>query len=189
LAPVPTVRPDWPEWDASLDAVLARGAAAIRAYPQLWGMAPGDAALRALALRCAQHRCPLVLTVRFEDLRQRHSLDVAPDLSAAHVRELARAKTGAALVVTAASRELIEEVHWGLTPGERTHVFWDISWLWGPPSDECSHLFRTVGAQRFLFGTMWPLRLTQHARANLELVEADVATLDLASPEELFGSK
>lgn len=189
LAPVPAVRPDWPEWEATLDDCLTRGAVAVRAYPQLWGLSAGDQALRTLAMRCAQRRCPLILTARFEDVRQRHLLDIAPDLSAAHIRELARAGTGAALVVTAASRELIEEVHWGLTSAERARVFWDISWLWGPPSDECSHLFRTVGASRFLFGTMWPLRLAQHARANLELAETDVADLPLGSPEELFGSK
>ena len=35
--------------------------------------------------------------------------------------------------------DFIEEVHWGLTPVEREHVFWDTSWIWGPPLDDLFH--------------------------------------------------
>lgn len=183
LRAAPIVRPDWPAWSESLQALADAEAAAIRAYPQLWGFGPGDARLAALGSRCAALGLPLVLTVRFEDLRQRHQLDAAPDLSAAHVRELARAGTGARIVVTAAGREFVEEVHWGLTPRERELVFWDISWIWGPPTDDLSHLLRTIGAGRFVLGTMWPLRLAQLARANLALLEGDVGESSLGDPE------
>ena len=182
LFAVPTIRPDWPQWNRALDEAVEHGAVAVRAYPQHWGLGPGDARLRALAAACAKARLPVVLTVRFEDLRQRHGVDTAADLSAAHVRELARAGTMARIIVTAAGRELIEEVHWGLTPDERSRVFWDISWLWGPPVDDLSHLFRTLGAGRFLYGSMWPLRLVQGPRSNLALLESDVATPELADP-------
>jgi hypothetical protein len=49
-------------------------------------------------------------------------------------------------------------------------VWWDIGWLWGPPEDHLAHIVQTVGAARLLFGTHWPLRLTQLARANLDLL-------------------
>lgn len=182
LRAAPIVRPDWPRWEGSVHELRVRGAAAIRAYPQLWSFGPGDGRLRDLAHACAEEHLPLVLTVRFEDLRQRHPLDVAPDLSAAHVRELARAGTGARIVVTAAGREMIEEIHWGLTPDERARVFFDISWIWGPPVDELSHLFRTVGSDRFVYGSMWPLRLVQGPKANLALLESDVSGATLADP-------
>ena len=174
LRPVPVVRPDWPGWRETLSGAVAAGAPAVRAYPQLWGMGAEDAGMHALAAACARDACALVLTVRFEDVRQRHPLDVAPELSAAHVRALARAGTGATLVVTAAGREFIEEVHWGLTPTERAAVTWDFSWIWGPPVDDLAHLFGTIGIERFAYGTMWPLRLTQGARANLALLPADL---------------
>ena len=77
---------------------------------------------------------------------------------------------------------MIEEIHWGLTPDERSHVFYDFSWVWGPPSDELATLFRTVGAARFVYGTMWPLRLTQGARANLALLPDELAECKLADP-------
>ncbi|HEX4936104.1 MAG TPA: hypothetical protein VFV33_23145 [Gemmatimonadaceae bacterium] len=182
LLPAPVVRPDWPGWRDALQALAEGGAAAIRAYPQLWGFGAGDGRLCELAVACARAGVPLVLTVRFEDVRQRHPFDVAGDLSAAHVRELVRAVAResrpndrpARIVVTAAGRELVEEVHWGLTPAERALVFFDFSWIWGPPSDELATLFRTVGSERFVYGTMWPLRLTQGARANLALLPAEL---------------
>jgi hypothetical protein len=180
LHPVPTIRPDWPKWRAALDDVAERGAAAIRAYPPQWGLGPHDANMLALARACGELGLVLVLTVRFEDLRQRHSLDTAGDLTAAAVRALARVSSSARLVVTAAGRELIEEVHWGLTPDEQARVFWDISWIWGPPEDHLAKLFRSIGASRFVYGTQWPLRLTQTARSNLDLLPDDLATSSLA---------
>lgn len=182
LVPVPIVRPDWPGWETHVAAFGREGVPAVRAYPQLWGMGAGDVRLARLAGACASHGIALLLTVRFEDLRQRHALDVAGDLSAAHVRELARAGTGARLVVTAAGREMIEEIHWGLTPSERARVFYDFSWVWGPPADELATLFRTMGSERFVFGTMWPLRLAQGARANLALLPDESGGWRLADP-------
>ena len=74
--------------------------------------------------------------------------------------------------------------HIALTPDERARVFWDFSWVWGPPEDELAHLFRTIGAERFVYGTGWPLRLTQGPRANLALLPDELrwsALTDLAS--------
>jgi len=124
----------------------------------------------------------LVLTVRFEDLRQRHAMDVAGDLSAAAVRALARSGDAVRLIVTAAGRDMIEEVHWGLTPVEQRRVLWDISWIWGPPEDHLAKLLRTIGPERFVFGTQWPLRLTQTPRANLDLLPDDARGVSLADP-------
>ena len=182
LACVPIVRPDWPSWENTLGWCRDQGAPAVRSYPVHWGLAAGDPALAELAAACAEHAIALILTVRFEDLRQRHTLDVAHDLPAATVRELARAGTGARIIVTAASRDMIEEVHWGLTPNEQSRVWWDISWIWGPPEDHLAHLFRTIGSERFIYGTGWPLRLAQTARANLALLPDELRAAPLSDP-------
>lgn len=176
LLPAPVIRPDWPGWQQSLRDVAVQGAAAVRAYPMHWGMGPHDAGMRALASACGEIGIPLVLTVRFEDLRQRSALDVAGDLSAAHIRALARVGSSVNLVVLGAGRELLEETHWGLTPHEQQRVHWDFAWIWGPPEDHLAHLFRTVGAERFIYGTHWPLRLVQNSRAGLDLLPADLRT-------------
>lgn len=170
LHPAPIVRPDWPRWERTARDLVEQGAKAIRAYPMHWGMGPHDPSMRALALACGELRVPLLLTVRFEDLRQRSALDVAGDLTAAHVRTLARAGERVRLVVAGAGKEFLEEVHWSLTPDEQRRVFWDFAWIWGPPEDHFAHLLRTVGAHRFVYGTHWPLRLTQNSRANLDLL-------------------
>ena len=189
LRPVPAVRPDWPNWDRSVREAADAGAPAIRAYPRQWGMGPHDAGMRELAVASGEQGMALVLTVRFEDLRQRHSMDVAGDLSAAAVRALARAGDSVRLVITAAGREMIEEVHWGLTPEERTRVFWDISWIWGPPEDQLAKLFRTIGAERFVFGTQWPMRLMQTPRANLDLLPDDLRGARLADPAAICARR
>ena len=185
LRPAPIVRPDWPRWEHTLEEALDRGAAAIRAYPMHWGMGPYDPSMRELALACGAVGVPLLLTTRFEDLRQRSPLDVASDLTAAHVRALARADASVRLVVTGAGREMLEETHWGLTPAEQGRVHWDFAWIWGPPEDHLAHLFRTVGAERFVYGTHWPLRLAQNPRANLELLPAELRDASITDASTL----
>jgi predicted TIM-barrel fold metal-dependent hydrolase len=188
LRPVPTVRPDWPNWEGELRMAADHGAPAVRAYPPQWGVGPNDPRMQELAIAAGERGMALVLTVRFEDLRQRHTMDSAGDLSAAAVRWLARAGDDVRLVVTAAGREMIEEVHWGLTPAEQRRVFWDISWIWGPPEDQLAKLFRTVGSSRFVFGTQWPLRLTQTPRANLDLLPEDVRGAPLAGADTICAA-
>lgn len=177
LHPASAVRPDWPGWERELARALDHDARAIRAYPMQWGLAAGDAGMARLAGACGEAGVPLLLTVKFEDVRQRHPLDAASDLSGAHVRALARATGGGRspqVIVLGAGRELVEECHWALTPGERSRLYWDVSWIWGPPEDHLAKLFRTVGADRFVFGTAWPLRLTQVPVATLDLLPEDV---------------
>ena len=140
-----------------------------------------------LAVAAGEASLPLILTVKFEDLRQRHPLDVAGDLTAAAIRNIARADERVRLIVTAAGREMIEEVHWSLRPTEQGRVFWDISWIWGPPEDHLAKLFRTIGASRFVYGTQWPMRLTQTPRATLDLLPDDLAGSRLADPRDVFS--
>jgi predicted TIM-barrel fold metal-dependent hydrolase len=182
LDPAPAVRPDWPRWERELSRAVDEGAVAIRAYPAQWGLGPEHPALVDLARACAKVGLPVLLTVRFEDGRQRHAIDVAGDLPAATIRGVARAGTNARIVVVAAGRAMIEEVHWVLTPAERELVWYDTSWIWGAPEGDFAHLLRTVGAARFVYGTGWPLRLAQVTRANLALLPPDLSGARLADP-------
>jgi predicted TIM-barrel fold metal-dependent hydrolase len=185
LRPVPCVRPDWPQWERALRIAAERGVSAIRAYPPQWGLGPQDPSVIDLAAACGESGLVLVLTTRFEDARQRHWMDSAGDLSGAAIRSIARASERVHVVVCAASRALIEEVHWGLTPAERVRVWWDISWLWGPPQDDLAHLLRSCGADRFVYGSAWPLRLTQTPRANLALLPDDIAGAQLTTADAI----
>jgi hypothetical protein len=191
LRPAPAIRPDWPRWEEQLRIAEEEGAQAVRAYPAQWGLGARHPALTELAIAAGERRLPIVLTVRFEDLRQRHALDVAPDLDAATIREIARSDAMGAdrmrIVVTCAGHELVEEVHWGLTSDEQQRVLWDISWIWGPPDDHFARLIGTIGAERFVFGSQWPLRLIQTPRALLDLLPGGIDAAQLRRADALFG--
>jgi hypothetical protein len=171
LRPVPTIHPALPGWKDDLRAALDAGAPAVRAYPTIHGLDPAGVEMGGLITAAATLGLPVILTVRLEDLRQRHPLDVVPDLPAAAIRALARLDPGARLIVTHADRALLEEVHFGLTPDEARRVLWDISWIWGPPQDHLRTLLSTVGAARFTFGTGMPLRIPDGAIAKLDLLQ------------------
>lgn len=169
LLPVPAVNPAYPGWERELRRARAAGCPAVRTYPSHYGFDPAGAALRDLGAACADAGLELVLTVRLEDARQRHALDVAPELLGAAVRLAVRSDPGVRLLVTAADRALVEEVHFGSTPDESARIRWDVSWLWGPPEDHLGTLFRTVGRDRFVLGTHFPFRLPEAALTKLEL--------------------
>ena len=118
--------------------------------------------VRALAGACGRAGLALMLAVRLEDGRQRHPHDHAAGLPAAAVRALIRADASVRLVVTHADRPFIEEVHFGSTPGEARRLWWDISWIWGPPEDH----FETL---------LQPLRIPENGVAKLDLLDLDPA--------------
>jgi predicted TIM-barrel fold metal-dependent hydrolase len=171
LIAVPTVHPGLPRWDTDVATVADGGAPAIRVYPCQQGVDPAGGEMHALVLAAAERQLPVVLTVRFEDLRQRHPRDAAPDLPAAAVRQLARVSPDARLLVTHAERDFIEEVHFGLAPDEASRVLWEFSWVWGPPEDHLAGLLEHVGDRRFTFGTGMPLRIGDGALAKLDLLD------------------
>ncbi len=82
-----------------------------------------------------------------------------------------RSDPGARLVITHADRPFIEEVHFGSTPEEAARLWWDISWIWGPPEDHLEAVLGTVGPARFVFGTGQPLRIPELSVAKLDLLD------------------
>jgi predicted TIM-barrel fold metal-dependent hydrolase len=171
LDPALAVNPVYPGWEREVERARAEGAPAVRTYPTHYGFAASGPEMAALAAACAERGLELLLTVRIEDARQRHRLDVAPELLGADVRAAVRAHPRLRLVVANADRAFIEEAHFGATPNEAGRIRWDIAWLWGPPDDQLSALFRTVGHDRFVFGTHFPFRLPDAALARLALAE------------------
>ncbi len=169
LLPVPAVNPAYAGWEREIERAQRERCPAVRTYPAHYGFPSSGAAMRALAAACAGAGLELVLTVRLEDGRQRHPLDVAADLIGADVRAIVRSHPELHLVVTNADRALIEEAHFGSTAAEAARIRWDIAWLWGPPDDQLAALFRAVGRDRFVFGTHFPFRLPEAALARLTL--------------------
>ncbi len=169
--PVPAVHPGVGGWEAVLGEAADHGAPAVRCDPTHYGLDPVGAEMRVLAAACSAARLPLLLAVRLEDARQRHPHDLAPELPAAAVRALLRSDDDVRLIVTHADRAFVEEVHFGSTPEAAARVWWDISWIWGPPEDHLETLLQTIGVERFVFGTGQPLRLPEASVAKLDLLD------------------
>ncbi|HUF35830.1 MAG TPA: amidohydrolase family protein [Gemmatimonadales bacterium] len=175
LRPVPAVQPEMAGWRRVLDAAREAGAPAVRSDPTFYGIAPAGQAMRTLAAACGDLGLPLALAVRLEDGRQRHPSDGGGELPAAAVRALVRSSPTVRLLVTHADRPFIEEVHFGSTPEEARRIWWDISWVWGPPEDHLQTLLGTIGPERFVFGTGQPLRIPENGIAKLDLLDLDPA--------------
>lgn len=171
LRPVPAVRPGLDEWQHALEEAVRRKAPAIRADPTRWGIAPAGADMRLLTAACGRAGIPLLLSVRLEDGRQRHPRDGSSELEPWAVRALIRSDLQLRLIITHADREFVEQVHFGATPEEASRIHWDICWIWGPPEDHLALLLRTVGVDRFVFGTGMPLRIPESSVAKLDLLD------------------
>ena len=171
--PVPAVHPALPNWKSVLEEALQREAPCVRADPSFYGVDPAGTEMRSLAIACGELGLPLMMAVRLEDGRQRHPHDQARELTPADLRALVRTDPRVRLIVTHADREFIEQVHFGSTPQEAARILWDICWIWGPPEDHLALLLRTVGLERFTFGTGMPLRLPENSVAKLDLLEME----------------
>ena len=171
LRAVPAIHPGLPHWEADLVEARDRGAVAVRCDPGLFGLPVTGPEMIALLQRAAALALPVLAAVRLEDARGRHPLDVRPDLPPWAVRGWLRASPKVRLVICSADRAFIEEVHWGSTPEESSRVWWDLSWVWGPPEDDLRHLLAAIGARRFLFGSGQPLRIPEVPVARLDLLD------------------
>jgi uncharacterized protein len=169
--PVPAVHPGVTGWESDVGEARKEGAPAIRCDPTYYGIDPSGSLMQQLVRACSAESVPLLMAVRLEDARQRHPNDRAAELPPWSVRQLVRSDPNVRLIVTHADRPFIEEVHFGSTPEESSRIWWDISWIWGPPEDHLETLLRTIGPERFLFGTGQPLRIPENSEAKLDLLD------------------
>ncbi|HYF39448.1 MAG TPA: amidohydrolase family protein, partial [Gemmatimonadales bacterium] len=146
----------------------------VRCDPTYYGLDPTGTELKTLVARCGEESIPLMMAVRLEDARQRHPNDRAGELPPWAVRTLIRSHPSVRLLVTHAERSFMEEVHFGSTPEEASRIWWDISWIWGPPEDHLQTVLGTLGVNRFVFGTGQPLRLPETSIAKLDLLDLGV---------------
>jgi hypothetical protein len=190
FTPVPAIHPGLPDWERELEGMHRAGVKIVRADPTWYGLAPAGAEMRLLARATACLGIPLMMAVRFEDGRQRHPLDRAEELPAAAVRTLVREDPAVRRGITHADRGFIDEVHFGSTPAEAERIWWDISWVWGPPEDHLATLLETIGPGRFLLGSGQPLRLPETPLARLDLLDLsadDRASIESANALAILG--
>lgn len=175
LRPVPVIHPGLPHWERDIRAAVERKAPAVRADPGLLGESALGGEFSRMLSAVGEANLLFTATVKLEDGRGRHPLDVAPDLTTAQVRHWVRQHPGTRFLITAADRDFIEQVHFALTPEEAARIWWDISWIWGPPENHLALLLATVGVDRFLYGSGQPLRLAETPLARLDLLDLPAA--------------
>lgn len=92
LFPVGTVNPNYIGWERDLTWLIEKGRVrGIALMPDYHGYRLTDDRAAAAFTQIAESKLPVVLTQRFEDRRQRHHWDIAEDLEAAQLLEVARA--------------------------------------------------------------------------------------------------
>jgi hypothetical protein len=187
LRPVPAVHPGLSGWEAVLTEARAEGVPAVRCDPTYYGLDPTGVEMRSLVQACGSEGLPLMMAVRLEDARQRHPNDRAGELPPWAVRTLLRSDPRVRLIITHADRPFVEEVHFGSTPEEASRILWDICWIWGPPEDHLETLLRTVGIDRFVFGTGQPLRLPENSVAKLDLLDLTPAQRAAIESDNALG--
>lgn len=188
--PIPAVHPGLDQWEQTLADGVNAGAPAVRCDPLYLGLDPTGGEMRILAAACGAAGIPLLCAVRLEDGRQRHVNDVVPELPAAAVRALIRSDSDVRLIVTHADRSFVEEVHFGSTLEEAGRIWWDISWLWGPPEDHLATLLATIGVERFVFGTGQPLRIPENSIAKLDVLDISRearAAIESGNAQQIVG--
>lgn len=173
--PVPVIHPGLPHWERELRQAAERKAPAVRADPGLLGEAATGSEFSRMLSAVGEADLLFTATVKLEDGRGRHPLDVAPDLNPAQVRHWVRQHRSTHFLISAADRDFIEQVHFALTPEEAGRIWWDISWIWGPPENHLALLLATVGFDRFLYGSGQPLRLAETPLARLDLLDLPAA--------------
>jgi predicted TIM-barrel fold metal-dependent hydrolase len=169
--PVPAIHPGVSGWKAVIGEARKAGAPSVRCDPTYYGIDPSGSSMQDLARACSAEDMPILMAVRLEDARQRHPNDRAAELPPWSVRQLVRTDPNVRLIITHADRPFIEEVHFGSTPEESRRIWWDICWIWGPPEEHLETLLRTIGPERFLFGTGQPLRIPENSKAKLDLLD------------------
>jgi len=172
LKPVPALHPGVSGWERALGEAVDRGAPQGGAIRCITGSIPPGPRCGFLLRRVGRHICP-------DDGRAPRgrppasSNDKSAELPAAAVRALIRSDEDLRLLITHADRGFIEEVHFGSTPDEAARLWWDVSWIWGPPEDQLALLLATIGRDRFVFGTGQPLRIPEASMAKLDLLELE----------------
>ncbi len=169
--PVPVVHPGLPGWERDLALALERNAPVVRCDPGHLGLPPAGADILDLIAAAGDAGIAVQAAVRLEDGRGRHPLDLAPELTPASVRTWVRSHPRSRFLITHADRDFIEQVHFGATPEEAARIWWDISWVWGPPEEHLALLLATIGGLRFLFGSGQPLRLAETPLARVDLLD------------------
>ena len=167
LVPLATLNPDYAGWRDDLRQCADEwGMTGLRLYPTYhrYDLA-GDTAAALLA-EAESRRLPVSVLCAFEDWRQRHHLDTAPDLAEHPIAFAARRFPRVQFLITNAPLTTIDMVIRHIPT--QANVSFDVSALPGPESGAARRAYELLGAGRLLLGTHAPFKYPHVALLRAE---------------------
>ena len=131
----------------------------LRLYPTYQGYDLGGESAAELLAEAERYRLPVSIPCAFEDPRQRHHLDTAPDLTEHPIAAAARRFPKVSFLITNAPLAVIDMVVRHIPYQE--NVSFDLSALPGPEADAARKAYALLGAGRLLLGTYAPFKYPQ----------------------------
>ena len=171
LFPLATVNPEYAGWrDDVTQCVEEWGMRGLRLYPTYhrYDLA-GDAAAELLADAEARG-LPVSIPAAFEDPRQRHHLDTAPDLTEHPVAFAARRFPRLRFLITNSPLTTIDMVARHIP--SQDNVCFDVSALPGPEADAARRAYDVLGPSRLLLGSHAPFKYPQVALLRIQATGA-----------------
>jgi predicted TIM-barrel fold metal-dependent hydrolase len=175
LIPFASLSPAYAGWKDDLrQCVDEWGTRGLRLYPGYHGYdLRGEPAAELLAA-ADERRLPVSIGCSFEDPRQRHPLDTAPDVTEHQLGAVAWRFPALRLLITNTSLPVAEMVVRHAPHNQ--NVSFDTSSFSGPLSEAATAALRLLGPQRLLLGTHAPFRYPQVSLLRVQTMETDGAT-------------
>lgn len=176
LIPFASLTPEYAGWRDDLRQCLEswemRG---LRLYPSYHGYdLAGEGAAELLA-EAEGHRLPVSVAGAFEDARQRHPLDTAPDVTEHAIGAAALRFPAVRFLCTNTPLTTIDMVVRHVP--RQDNVSFDVSALSGPLGDGVRKALALLGPQRLLLGTHAPFKYPQVAVLRVQSLGAAPAAV------------
>ena len=177
LLPLATLNPEYAGWQDDLrECVETFGMRALRLFPTYHRYDLGGESAAQLLAAAERLSLPVSICCAFEDPRQRHPLDTAPDLIEHPIASAVRRFPNVRFLVTNAALSTIDMVIRHVPQQE--NVAFDLSALAGPESDAARKAFELLGARRLVLGTHAPFKYPQVALLRAHSTGATGTDLD-----------
>jgi uncharacterized protein len=171
LIPFACLNPEYAGWRDDLKQCVEEwGMRGLRLYPTYHRYSLAGDAAAALLAEAAQRNLPVSAGCAFEDPRQRHHLDTAPDLAEHDIGAAARRHPKVRFLFTTAGMNTIDMVVRHIPAQD--NVYFDTTNLTGPLSDSLQKAFGVTGPERLLLGTLAPFEYPEVHLLRLQFLEA-----------------
>ncbi|MGH2351335.1 MAG: amidohydrolase family protein [Chloroflexota bacterium] len=174
LIPLACLNPDYAGWRDDLrQCVEEWGMAGLRLYPTYHRYPLAGDSAAALLAEAERLHLPVSLGCAFEDRRQRHPMDTAPDLSEHDLGPAVRRFPNVRFLITNCPLPVMEMVvrH----DPDQQNVSFDTSAVTGPLADTIQKAYALLGSHRLLLGSHAPFKYPQVALLRLQFLDLDPA--------------